>query len=77
MRKDAAVVEASQLDDLVGRKIRVPGHFPQSVQPDDLRRKDGGVELRVITQAASWIARFYARTSSIRLKWSSRWPDGD
>ncbi|HET7590170.1 MAG TPA: helicase-related protein [Solirubrobacterales bacterium] len=37
------------LDTLVGRRIRLAGHFPQPVQLDDLRRKDGGVELRVVT----------------------------
>lgn len=37
------------LDMLVGRRIRLAGHFPQPVQLDDLRRKDGGVELRVVT----------------------------
>lgn len=42
-------MESAQLDELIGRKIRLPGHFPQPVQLDDLRRKDGGIELRVIT----------------------------
>lgn len=37
------------LDALIGRTIRLAGHFPQPVQLDDLRRKDGGIELRVIT----------------------------
>jgi SNF2 family DNA or RNA helicase len=42
-------VEPSELESLVGRTIRLPGHFPRPVQLDDLRQKDGGVELRVVT----------------------------
>ncbi|GIK77426.1 MAG: helicase [Actinomycetes bacterium] len=49
MRQYLAGMETTDLDSLIGRTIRLAGHFPQPVQLDDLRRKDGGVELRVIT----------------------------
>src|SRR5262249_32818368 len=42
-------METADLDSLIGRTVRLSGHFPQPVQLDDLRRKDGGVELRVVT----------------------------
>ena len=46
-------MDIADLDDLIGRRIRLPGHFVEEVKLEDVRTLDGAVEIRVRTAAGS------------------------
>jgi len=53
MRDDGRAMDSAALDDLIGRRIRLPGHFVEDVKLEDVRTLDGAVEIRVRTASGS------------------------
>jgi superfamily II DNA or RNA helicase len=51
MREDAIRMEGNSLDELIGRKLRLPGHFVGEVKLEGVRSLGGAVEIRVRTPA--------------------------
>lgn len=54
MRDDGRAMDSAALDDLIGRRIRLPGHFVEDVKLEDVRTLDGAVEIAL---HPSWLAQ--------------------
>jgi SNF2 family DNA or RNA helicase len=53
MRDHATSMEGTALEDLIGRQLRLPGHFVGEVKLEGVRNLNGAVEIRVRTAAGA------------------------